>query len=100
MYLVVLFIFFFFSSRRRHTRCRLVTGVQTCALPIWPGLATPERRSVRASAERAGGGLVSETGARAGGKSRRAARRVVRSTAAVTTALGPGPGAALRVTSG
>src|SRR3546814_4384295 len=35
---------FFFSSRRRHTRCALVTGVQTCALPIcrrrerrWPG---------------------------------------------------------------
>src|SRR3546814_1630412 len=26
---------FFFSSRRRHTRCALVTGVQTCALPIW-----------------------------------------------------------------
>src|SRR3546814_8861920 len=26
--------FFFFSSRRRHTRCSLVTGVQTCALPI------------------------------------------------------------------
>src|SRR3546814_17729349 len=25
----------FFSSRRRHTRCALVTGVQTCALPIW-----------------------------------------------------------------
>src|SRR3546814_8299239 len=25
---------FFFSSRRRHTRCALVTGVQTCALPI------------------------------------------------------------------
>src|SRR3546814_3228974 len=25
----------FFSSRRRHTRCVLVTGVQTCALPIW-----------------------------------------------------------------
>src|SRR3546814_14762488 len=31
------FVFlFFFSSRRRHTRCALVTGVQTCALPIWP----------------------------------------------------------------
>src|SRR3546814_6094898 len=39
---------FFFSSRRRHTRCALVTGVQTCALPIlgdsaypdgWPGYA-------------------------------------------------------------
>src|SRR3546814_13883823 len=29
------FVFiFFFSSRRRHTRCALVTGVQTCALPI------------------------------------------------------------------
>src|SRR3546814_8280247 len=28
------FFVFFFSSRRRHTRCALVTGVQTCALPI------------------------------------------------------------------
>src|SRR3546814_2023151 len=28
------FFLFFFSSRRRHTRCALVTGVQTCALPI------------------------------------------------------------------
>src|SRR3546814_6357632 len=39
--------FFFFSSRRRHTRCALVTGVQTCALPIsasgqgWPGRHVP-----------------------------------------------------------
>src|SRR3546814_1046342 len=33
--------FFFFSSRRRHTRCALVTGVQTCALPIWPRRLTP-----------------------------------------------------------
>src|SRR3546814_2472211 len=34
-YFVVLdFFSFFFSSRRRHTRCALVTGVQTCALPI------------------------------------------------------------------
>src|SRR3546814_4399620 len=33
--LVVSFCYvFFFSSRRRHTRCALVTGVQTCALPI------------------------------------------------------------------
>src|SRR3546814_3200066 len=32
-------LFFFFSSRRRHTRCALVTGLQTCALPIfWLGL--------------------------------------------------------------
>src|SRR3546814_5531525 len=29
-------LLFFFSSRRRHTRCALVTGVQTCALPIFP----------------------------------------------------------------
>src|SRR3546814_10617944 len=33
-YFVVYFCFVFFSSRRRHTRCALVTGVQTCALPI------------------------------------------------------------------
>src|SRR3546814_17852517 len=32
---VLLCILFFFSSRRRHTRCALVTGVQTCALPIY-----------------------------------------------------------------
>src|SRR3546814_10263137 len=35
---------FFFSSRRRHTRCALVTGVQTCALPISHGLMTPDAR--------------------------------------------------------
>src|SRR6186713_1099855 len=34
---IVFFFFFFFSSRRRHTRYRYVTGVQTCALPIYPG---------------------------------------------------------------
>src|SRR3546814_4657076 len=33
--IVFVFSFFFFSSRRRHTRCALVTGVQTCALPIF-----------------------------------------------------------------
>src|SRR3546814_13927892 len=33
--MVIFFGFFFFSSRRRHTRCALVTGVQTCALPIY-----------------------------------------------------------------
>src|SRR3546814_6485680 len=31
----LIFLIFFFSSRRRHTRCALVTGVQTCALPIY-----------------------------------------------------------------
>src|SRR3546814_1073892 len=39
---LVLFAFFF-SSRRRHTRCALVTGVQTCALPICSAYArSPE----------------------------------------------------------
>src|SRR3546814_8766665 len=39
VFLCVCFVcsFFFFSSRRRHTRCALVTGVQTCALPISAG---------------------------------------------------------------
>src|SRR3546814_7700883 len=32
---IILLVLFFFSSRRRHTRCALVTGVQTCALPIY-----------------------------------------------------------------
>src|SRR3546814_5064904 len=32
--LLCFYFSFFFSSRRRHTRCALVTGVQTCALPI------------------------------------------------------------------
>src|SRR3546814_4790488 len=33
--LLYLYVLFFFSSRRRHTRCALLTGVQTCALPIF-----------------------------------------------------------------
>src|SRR3546814_10061899 len=39
--------FFFFSSRRRHTRCALVTGVQTCALPIYPLAAPADPRGSR-----------------------------------------------------
>src|SRR3546814_17662245 len=37
----------FFSSSRRHTRCALVTGVQTCALPIWCRLPSPPIRTTR-----------------------------------------------------
>src|SRR3546814_1889433 len=37
---------FFFSSRRRHTRCALVTGVQTCALPIYGHFLRPGRPEV------------------------------------------------------
>src|SRR3546814_1621743 len=43
--MVVLVVCFFFSSRRRHTRCALVTGVQTCALPIYGG-SLPATRDV------------------------------------------------------
>src|SRR3546814_8717514 len=44
--------FFFFSSRRRHTRCALVTGVQTCALPIcrWSENFFRDRRLLEQSA--------------------------------------------------
>src|SRR3546814_9442742 len=47
------FSFFFFSSRRRHTRCALVTGVQTCALPI-----SPTHRFGGAETRGRNGGLV------------------------------------------
>src|SRR3546814_5275729 len=47
--------FFFFSSRRRHTRCALVTGVQTCALPIY--LAVAVRATLLDRVEREGGRL-------------------------------------------
>src|SRR3546814_4395633 len=40
-------VYFFFSSRRRHTRCALVTGVQTCALPISDESARLELRDVK-----------------------------------------------------
>src|SRR3546814_16102352 len=63
---------YFFSSRRRHTRCALVTGVQTCALPTFPPsaasgrpaaidqhrLAGYERRVVRGEIERQRGDLL------------------------------------------
>src|SRR3546814_3747810 len=46
---ILYLLLFFFSSRRRHTRCALVTGVQTCALPI---------SVVEADAAAEAGGLV------------------------------------------
>src|SRR3546814_6425665 len=52
----VFLFFFFFSSRRRHTRCALVTGVQTCALPILPSNSsrTRPRPLLRGTAPRIG----------------------------------------------
>src|SRR3546814_4955210 len=37
---------FFVSSRRRHTRCALVTGVQTCALPIFTAADEAEAQAI------------------------------------------------------
>src|SRR3546814_2053509 len=57
-------LLFFFSSRRRHTRCALVTGVQTCALPIYRIQRADRVPSFGAEAgmERSGGDIpVSET---------------------------------------
>src|SRR3546814_1101781 len=48
-------LFFFFSSRRRHTRCALVTGVQTCALPI---LHAESRGNARAVSQAGAMGLM------------------------------------------
>src|SRR3546814_15459056 len=51
VFCIIVYVLFFFSSRRRHTRCALVTGVQTCALPICLGTAfrrqLPEGRTAR-----------------------------------------------------
>src|SRR3546814_1779145 len=61
-----------FSSRRRHTRCALVTGVQTCALPIYadaaddPAIwAAPPGQSVNRSGMR-GRGFITGTDKKAG----------------------------------
>src|SRR3546814_9946960 len=71
---VVVWFFFFFSSRRRHTRCALVTGVQTCALPIsgparhrqqhrdpehWSADARPSGSHPRSGAPRLDAGRIS-----------------------------------------
>src|SRR3546814_1218819 len=68
-------MFFFFSSRRRHTRCALVTGVQTCALPIcWAGgvvllaLALRARRGEDAPSEESGAESDGETSGDATGE--------------------------------
>src|SRR3546814_8986081 len=45
---------FFFSSRRRHTSCALVTGVQTCALPITAVVSGEVGRSLFHSARKLG----------------------------------------------
>src|SRR3546814_11683930 len=53
-------LLFFFSSRRRHTRCALVTGVQTCALPI-SGAGRPAGFSVASTTDISRGRSADET---------------------------------------
>src|SRR3546814_3574051 len=68
--LFMTFLLFFFSSRRRHTRCALVTGVQTCALPICRDERHALSRWLVAQGTATGGGadgswfLVGELGVR------------------------------------
>src|SRR3546814_5143825 len=67
--MLIYLLLFFVSSRRRHTRCALVTGVQTCALPIFPpegvALVADDIREARFIAAREKLGLAAR-GARAG----------------------------------
>src|SRR3546814_19427062 len=53
----MLLFLFFFSSRRRHTRCALVTGVQTCALPIFVAGANADDTEVDVAGVRVVAGI-------------------------------------------
>src|SRR3546814_17752676 len=66
MYVLLLCISFFFSSRRRHTRCALVTGVQTCALPIFQAVRTieGEDHAFACSSNEGGSGRLDDVAAR------------------------------------
>src|SRR3546814_6760025 len=91
---------FVFSSRRRHTRCALVTGVQTCALPIyvaWSGDRVAEQ--VEADADIADAGrrecaglaaMLTEAHARAP-SALAIASTSPKTPAAVTSGPAPGP---------
>src|SRR3546814_5053456 len=63
----MVFVYLFFSSRRRHTRCALVTGVQTCALPIYRQRDRRQRAAQQLGIAVKGEALAS--GARQGGVS-------------------------------
>src|SRR3546814_12303141 len=52
----IMLVSFFFSSRRRHTRCALVTGVQTCALPATSGIVSKVQSDPGFGAQRSGPG--------------------------------------------
>src|SRR3546814_5117025 len=77
---------FFFSSRRRHTRCALVTGVQTCALPIfhigrWEQAPHHYTTNILRQVDRSVDGAAAASTARGGtGTARRRPRRPDRRT--------------------
>src|SRR3546814_9457012 len=77
---------FFFSSRRRHTSCALVTGVQTCALPIWLERAAAERAPLVVIEMDTPGGLDSAM--------RDIIREILRSPVPVVTYVSPSGGRA------
>src|SRR3546814_7014283 len=79
MVLLCVVVFFFFSSRRLHTRCALVTGVQTCALPIWRRRSCACRAHSRRPAE--GRWCSSGAGCAAGPRGRRRGRPCRRTAA-------------------
>src|SRR3546814_2312179 len=74
---VIIFTFCFCSSRRRHTRCALVTGVQTCALPIC-GLAEAAAGTINAVLGLTGGALINAYAVEAGNYGMRKKRYVHR----------------------
>src|SRR3546814_2466136 len=55
------YVCFFFSSRRRHTKCALVTGVQTCALPISMPITLHSMLQVRPGLRSGSNLLISES---------------------------------------
>src|SRR3546814_18518180 len=73
-----MFVVFFFSSRRRHTSCALVTGVKTCALPIFstasPGYSSASLSWARRARPAAVRGRRSTTGRGSDGIERRGYR--------------------------
>src|SRR3546814_9208452 len=87
--------YFFFSSRRRHTSCALVTGVQTCALPIYAsrpvaaddGIRVRVRRHQRRATRRHGATLDAVNPAACRSRRLRAVERTVRSSKAQVKAI-------------
>src|SRR3546814_6783171 len=80
MYMSLFFCVVFFSSRRRHTRCALVTGVQTCALPISQSAARHGPYTIHHGRPRSTIHYPSGTGCRDRTGLTRCRRRAARST--------------------